>query len=210
MKARTKLLILLAFSVLIMVGFALWKTTRQHNETDTTGSMTAETQAMATSMSPADTIPDADNVSSQYHAQVEGLEKRLKSVPNDTTHLIRLARLYQDGHQEDKAIPHYQHYLKLHPKNHQAWLDLATCYGKQNNWQNALSVTEGLLKAYPDDAFGRYNLGAIHANMGQFQAAKKIWEQLKNLKNDPHVVAMAKQSLQQLAQMSTGTTNKSN
>jgi len=210
MKARTKLLILLAVSIVVMVGFALWKTTQQHDETRKTGNMSAETKAMATSMSPANTIPDSDNVSSQYHAQVEGLEKRLESAPDDTTHLIRLAQLYQDGHQADKAIPHYKHYLKLHPKNHQAWLDLATCYGKQDEWQNALMATEQLLKIYPDDVFGRYNLGAIHANLGQFNAAKQIWTQLTILDNNPHVVAMAKQSLQQLDQMSTGIEKKSN
>lgn len=202
MKSRTKLLILLAISIVAMVGFGIWETTSTQPQ-DTTGSASTGVEAMSRALSsPADTVPDAENVSTQYHAQVEGLEKRLKSVPNDTTHLIRLAELYQDGHQPDKAIPHYQHYLKLHPQNHQAWLDLANCYSKQKDWQNALTATEGLLKNYPDDAFGRYNLGAIHANMGQFQAAREIWTGLTTLKNNPHVVAMAKQSLEQLNKMS--------
>ncbi len=209
MKSRTKLLILLAISVVAMVGFGIWKTTSTQQEQDTTGSVSSGVEAMTRAMSsPADTVPDAENVSSQYQAQVQGLEKRLKTVPNDTTHLIRLAELYQDGHQSDKAIPHYKHYLELHPKNHQAWLDLANCYGKQNNWQGALTATEGLLKTYPDDSFGKYNLGAIHANMGQFQAAREIWTQLAKLRDNPHIVAMARQSLEQLDKMSNAMNSK--
>lgn len=204
MRAKIKLLILLSVSIITMVGFGIWRTTSKKTDQDTTGSISTGVEAMSRAMSsPADTVPDAENVSSQYHAEVEGLEKRLKSVPNDTTHLIRLAQLYLNGHQARKAIQPYVHYLKLHPQNHQAWLDLATCYGKQKDWQNALKATEGLLKSYPNDAFGRYNLGAIHANMGQFQAAREIWTQLTGLKNNPHVVAMVKKSLEQLNKMSS-------
>lgn len=203
MKSKTKLLILLTFSIVVMVGFAIWKTTAKHQD-DATGSVSTNVEAMSRDMGSAtDTVPDAQNVSADYHAQVEGLKKRLKSVPDDTTHLIRLAELYQNGHQPKKAIPPYEHYLKLHPHNRQAWLDLATCYSNQKDWQNALVATEGLLKAYPNDAFGRYNLGAIHANMGQFQAAREIWTKLTGLNDNPHVVAMAKQSLEKLDKMSS-------
>lgn len=211
MKSKTKLLILLAFSILVMVGFAVWHTVQQDKtDSQSDGDIASDVQAMTAATNQADTVPNAENVSSQYHAQVEALKQRLQTVPNDTTHLIRLAQLYQDGHQQDKAILQYEHYLKLHPRNHQAWLDLATCYGNQNEWQHALSTTERLLKTYPDDAFGLYNLGAIHANMGQFKAAREIWTRLTRLENNPHIVAMAKQSLEKLDNMPTTTTPKTN
>lgn len=143
-------------------------------------------------------VPGADNVSDQYKNQVKQLENYLSDNPEDTTHLLRLARLYQDGHNPESATIYYERLLKLKPKDHQSWLDLTNCYATTKNWEKAKEATTRLLHNFPGDEEGRYNLGAIEANMGHPEEAKKLWGQLIQSENE-EIAALAQKSLDQLA-----------
>lgn len=199
MKSQLKLSILVVCTLLVMLGLAVL-----HNVFKSSGSskpaIDPGTSTMAIAPSPTDTAPSANNVSSQYQAEIDALTNRLKEVPNDTTHLLRLAVLYQDGHQAKKAIPLYERYLKRHPGNHQAWLDLTSCYGNVSDWNNALNTSKRMLSRFPDDSFGLYNLGAIYANMGRTKEARSEWSRIITLNTNANVVAMATKSLNQLNQ----------
>jgi cytochrome c-type biogenesis protein CcmH/NrfG len=80
--------------------------------------------------------PDASNVSGSFTKKMLDLETYLSKNPSDTTHIIMLARLYQDGHKPEKAVEMYQKVLALHKTNSQLWLDLiltCTTFKKRKN-----------------------------------------------------------------------------
>lgn len=145
--------------------------------------------------------PTADNVSGEYDAQVHQLKERLRSNPADTTHLLRLARLYQDGHKPLMAATYYERLLKVKPEDRQSWLDLTNCYASYGDWDKAHVAIQKMLQQFPKDEQGRYNMGAILANLGHPDQAKEIWMQLKDAKNE-EVANIAKQSLAMLDQPS--------
>jgi len=153
----------------------------------------------AGSMMETPDVPGAENVSDQYKTQVEQLKTYLADNPEDTTHLRRLARLYQDGHNPESAAVYYEQLLQLKPSDHQSWLDLTNCYATVKNWDKAKAATLSLLKNFPEDEEGRYNLGAIQANTGNTAEARKLWSQLTSSENET-IADLAKQSLQKLDQ----------
>lgn len=142
--------------------------------------------------------PSSDNVSETHRNQVQELKMYLQEHPEDTTHLLRLARLYHDGHNPGSAAIYYERFLKIHPKQRQVWLDLANCFAESSQWPKALEATESMLQYYPSDGEGRYNLGAIYANMGNSEQAVTVWNQLNSETSDPKIRQLAVQSIERI------------
>ena len=145
--------------------------------------------------------PDGRNVAPSLHVEMEALRERVATAPEDTTALLRLARLKHDGHQTDEAIDYYRRYLALRPEARQAWLDLAQCYGEQARWADALEATRQMLDRFPDDPAALYNLGAIHANTGRPDEARAAWQRVTRQDRDPAMKTKAEAALQRLASM---------
>ena len=145
--------------------------------------------------------PDGKNVTPSFHVEMEALKESLEETPADTTALLRMARLKQDGHQTEEAIAYYERYLDLRPEGRQAWLDLARSYGQMARWAEALTATQALLRHFPEDPAGLYNLGAIHANMGNSVEARTAWERVVGQDRDVEMRAMAEGALKRLSSM---------
>ncbi|WP_456428814.1 tetratricopeptide repeat protein [Rhodocaloribacter sp.] len=139
--------------------------------------------------------PNKDNVSHSFRVRMARLENRLKTEPKDTTALYELATLLQDAHRPDSAAVVYERYVRLHPGNHQAWLDLANCYAEAEQWTHAEQTMRGLLERYPDDPSALYNLGAIAANRGEMEAAAQWWTKAKDQQSSPEMATMAADAL---------------
>ena len=139
--------------------------------------------------------PNKNNVSHGFRVRMARLEKRLKTEPEDTTALYELAALLQDAHRPDSAAVVYERYVRLHPGNRQAWLDLAHCYAEAEQWARAEQTMRGLLERYPDDPSALYNLGAIAANRGAMEAAAQWWRQAKDQQTNPEMATMAADAL---------------
>jgi tetratricopeptide (TPR) repeat protein len=142
--------------------------------------------------------PSAKNVSSSYYQQTEQLETYLANNPTDTTHILRLARLYQDGHQSDRAIVWYNRLIELQPRNQQIYLDLINSYGMASRWPDALKTTETLLAFAPGNEEAIYNKAAILANQGKFMEAKKLWSDLLRQTETPKIKDMTSKALAML------------
>jgi tetratricopeptide (TPR) repeat protein len=142
--------------------------------------------------------PSSKNVSSSYYQQTQQLESYLSEHPSDTTHILRLARLYQDGHQNEKAILWYKKLIELQPQNRQAYLDLINTYGSAQLWAYALETTDKLLAISPDDEEAIYNQAAILANQGKFSQAKTIWTNLLAESESTHIKDMTNKALDML------------
>lgn len=145
--------------------------------------------------------PNADNVAASYFEKVEQLKTYLKDNPADTTHILRLARLYQEGHQPVKASQWYEKYLELQPNDIQSLLDLANTYGEAGEWEKALRVTDRLLLIEPDNGKALYNKAAILANKGELNKAAEIWHLIVEKDLDKEIVDLSKQALKKLANM---------
>ncbi|SRR5690606_4788509 len=142
--------------------------------------------------------PTAENVAPSFHSQLMTLRQRVAESPEDTTHLIRLARLQQDGHRLEEAAASYERLLELAPDHRQAHLDLALVYGELGRWDDARRVTEALLARDADDPAGLYNLGAIAANQGDYDQARTVWTRVQAQTRDAGLARRAASSLQQL------------
>ena len=145
-----------------------------------------------------DFSPDASNVSRSATEQLESLRIRVTLSPDDTMHVVRLARMLRDAHQVDEATTYYSQYLTLRPSNRQAWLDFAQSLGELNQWEDAEEATRTMLSHYPDDPAGLYNLGAIYANQGKIDEARLAWENVTSQSADTELAAMAQTSLGRL------------
>lgn len=143
---------------------------------------------------PAPENPDANNVSLQYKEQVSDIEQYLAENPDDTTHLLRIARLLQDGHRPSEAAVYYERLLELNPGDRQSWLDLSNCFAASGSWDKAEASTYRMLDAFPGDEEARYNLGAIYANTGKQKEAREVWTGLLNA-TDNEVAKIAGESL---------------
>lgn len=147
---------------------------------------------------PAAQQPDADNVTPGYLEQVARLESYLADNPEDTTHLLRLARIYHDGHQPVSAAVYYERLLDVNPDNRQVWLDLANCYAESMQWEKALGTTRAMLDRFPDDGEALYNLGAVYANLGKGEQAADVWNDMLEGDLPPGMRELVERSLELL------------
>jgi len=145
--------------------------------------------------------PSAENVATSYFEKVNQLETYLETNPNDTTHILRLARLYQEGHQPVKASAWYEKYLVLQPNDIQSLLDLANTYGEFGNWDKALSVTDKLLVIEPENGKALYNKAAIHANLGNLDEATELWKLIVAQNVDQELVKLSSDALEKISNM---------
>ncbi len=191
------------FLAYVLAGFVLfaafWFGAKREPDPHSGTEWTAAPTVAGAATTPSETFtPDKTNVNPSTHSQLETLRMRLVEAPDDTTHLIRFGRLLHDAHQPEEAARTYKHYLALHPANRQVWLDLTQCYGELQQWDEALKTVDALLGRYPGDPAGRYNKGAILANMNRFDEARTIWSEVADQIDDPDVALMARQSLNKL------------
>ena len=143
--------------------------------------------------------PTRENVSSQFHVEVETLRMRLEEAPHDSTLLITLARLLQSAHRPTEAASYYQRYVALIPSDRQAWLDLASVYSAAAQWDEAKGAMLSLLESIPDDPAAMYNLGAINANQGNYQEATAWWTRVRDAGTDEALAVKATESLRRIS-----------
>ena len=195
--SKLKLLVTV-FSLISVVGFTIWQVSKsEESSINQTGNTWNSSSA---SNIATEVKPDASNVSGSFTKKMLDLETYLSKNPNDTTHIIMLARLYQDGHKPDKDVYMYQKLLALHKTNPQLWLDLTNSYGMIGNWTAAAKICEDMLVLFPENTSAMYNLGAIYANQGNKSAAILWWNKVLQFeKDDAHVKHLAQQGLTKLA-----------
>jgi len=143
-------------------------------------------------------VPGRDNVSHEFRAEVSALRQRLSESPEDTLALVRLGNLLQMAHRPAEAIPLLERYTAINRGNREAWFQLATSYGTLNQWDKAMEVMTTMLVTWPDDAQVMYNVGAIHANQGEYEQARQWWERVRVQRKDPAVTEAATTALRRL------------
>ncbi len=128
------------------------------------------------------------------------LEEMLQAHPGHSPIALELANLYFDQGEFQKAIQYYRSFLQSDTSatGFEVALDLARALFHTGKGDEAVAEIEKLLKQHPDHAGGLYNLGAIEANRGNFDAARVAWERLISMHPDDSLAVFAKQSLPKL------------
>ncbi|MBX2820190.1 MAG: tetratricopeptide repeat protein [Rhodothermaceae bacterium] len=189
------------YSIYLVASFFLfvvvWFSTNQ-GATQATESYTSYNSQASPSSLGADFSPSALNVTRSTTKQLDALRMRVVESPEDTMHVVRLARMLQNAHQPNEASKYFKHYLALRPENRQAWLDLAQNLAELKRWEEAQKAMESMLTHFPDDPSGLYNLGAIYANQARIEEARQIWTQVATQSSDLSVAEMAASSIDRL------------
>lgn len=147
------------------------------------------------------TTPDRGNVSHEFRVEVAALEEGLNNAPSDTVALARLGSLLHMAHQPAKAIPYLERYTAINQTNREVWFQLVAAYGALENWGKALETTMAILASWPDDPEAMYNVGAIHANQGDYEEARRWWERVRDQGTDSALAGTATASLRRLSTM---------
>jgi cytochrome c-type biogenesis protein CcmH len=144
-------------------------------------------------------VPTRENVSPGYHREVAALEQQVNEDPTDTVAVARLAQLFESSHQFEQAARYYRRLLTLHRGSREAWIGLARVYADLENWEAAEGAIASLLELAPGDPEAMYNLGAIHANRGDYSAARTWWRKVERQGRDPQLAKRAAESLERIA-----------
>jgi tetratricopeptide (TPR) repeat protein len=117
-------------------------------------------------------------------SQLAELEQLVTEHPENADYQTRLANLYYDAAQYEKAAAHYHESLQIHPQDPYVETDLATCYHYLGQNDKALEMLNRVLKSNPDFSQAKFNKGIVLINgfkdMGN---GISLWKDL--LKSDP-------------------------
>jgi len=105
------------------------------------------------------------------------------------------------AHQSAEAIPYLERYTAVVQANREIWLQLVTAYGAVGNWGKALETTTEILAKWPADPEVMYDVGAIHANLGDYEKARRWWEMVRDQGIDSALANTASASLHRLSIM---------
>lgn len=143
--------------------------------------------------------PTREDVRSQFHVDADRLRMRVEKALHDSTLLITLARLLQGAHRPTEAASYYERYVALIPSDRQARLGLASVYAAVAQWEEAKGAMLSLLEVIPDDPAAMYNLGAIDANLGNYQEATAWWRRVSEGGADEALAVKATESLRRIS-----------
>jgi len=147
--------------------------------------------------------PGASNVSHSFRVELAELRAHLDANPGDTAALARTALLLHGGHEAEAAIEYYERYLAEGGARRDVLLGMAGACADAKRWEAAELAMVALLDTSPDDAEAMYNLGAVHANRGNYEIARSWWKRVRDLGQDPTLTARAATSLERLPSSSS-------
>lgn len=123
--------------------------------------------------------PNKSNVRKEFYEQLDALRKKVDANPKPSAADLRqLADLLVMSHRPQEAIPYYDRLAKADPKNIDVLLALASAHSQMKAYDKSLDVTKRILRIDPASTLAMYNLGAIHAQMGRKDDARKAWQKL--------------------------------
>lgn len=122
--------------------------------------------------------PSKSNVAPAFTARVEELKQSVQKNPKNAPHLILLAQLLMDGHQNKEAIVYFEKAALIQPANDSLLLDLSVCYFNDRQYEKALKTTDRILSRDRYHSRALYNKGAILASIDRKKEAVSVWNVL--------------------------------
>lgn len=131
---------------------------------------------------------------------IERMEEMWKTAPGHGPVALELANLYFEDGQFEKAIEFYRIFLK-DDTTADGWLvrlDISRAFAALGRSDEAISELNALLKDHPGHAGALYNLGAIEANRGDHDSARRHWNELISLHPQDTLALYAKAAIPKL------------
>jgi tetratricopeptide (TPR) repeat protein len=116
--------------------------------------------------------------------EINDLENKVASNPEDMESTLHLAHLLQDSGFFEKAITNYRKFLEKNQENADVRVDMAICYYNINDYNTAIAEMEAALKYQPKHQIAHLNLGIVNLTAKNL-AASKEWFQ-KTVDIDPN------------------------
>lgn len=122
--------------------------------------------------------PSKDNVNKEAMHQFDMLKKAYESNPNDTMKAKAYAQMLAAGHQPENAVKILEDILAKDKKRIDILLLLTMVNYNLQKYDKAEDYTKRILTLDKNHSEANYNLGAIYAQQGKKEEAKKIWENI--------------------------------
>ncbi|MBS1912153.1 MAG: tetratricopeptide repeat protein [Bacteroidetes bacterium] len=121
-------------------------------------------QAQASAQAPHSQMetPAPPGPTPEQRAQIAELEKQVAAQPNDLDASLKLANLYYDTEEHQKALPLYAAYLKAHPDNSDVRTDMAFSMAASGDVSGGISQLRGVLHKNPKQQKASFNLAVMY------------------------------------------------
>jgi tetratricopeptide (TPR) repeat protein len=140
----------------------------------------------------------AGDVAALFTGRVDALRAQLAAAPDDRALILQLARLLHDGHRAADAVPLYRKAISLDPEDPQPYYDLASVHGDLEEWDAAADDLMERLDQNPHDVVALYDLGAVRANQGRTEEARRLLAEARETTSDGATLARISQALSRL------------
>lgn len=134
------------------------------------------------------------------------LEAAVAADPKDGEARLRLANGLHDSGMLPRAIEQYQAYLKLHPDNPDARVDLGICYDQlglrdsvqaEKYFALAIGEMEAVVKARPLHQPAAFNLGIVALHRGDLDGSNRWLKKTAEIDRNSELGMRAQRMLQQ-------------
>ncbi|GAB4291366.1 MAG: hypothetical protein Kow0098_10560 [Ignavibacteriaceae bacterium] len=142
--------------------------------------------------------PSGSNVSESVLHKLEMLEKEVMKNPDDSAKVRELADFLAAAHRPDQAIEYYESILAKDSERIDILFSLSFIYFNKGDFSKAGELTKRILTIDPENVQAYYNTGAIAANIGNTDEARKIWTDIIENYPKSETKELAKNSLSQL------------
>lgn len=153
---------------------------------------------------PSDTTdflhPEMSGLPSKIEDQIAILEKKIAEKPTDWPHVRMLAGLYSTVNPM-KSVALYQNLKTNRQLSADDWVELGQLYMGSGKLDSTKICNEEALKLDAENLKALYNLGAISANSGHYDAAMNFWKKVNLNKADSEVKILVTNGINQLSKM---------
>ena len=115
---------------------------------------------------------------------IKKLEEEVNKNPNNYENLLLLAHSLNDAGFYEKAIVHYEKYLKKFSKRTDVIVDYGVCYFELKKYEKAITILKSALQVEPKHQIAHFNLGIVNFTNNDLESAKSWWG--KTVEIDPH------------------------
>lgn len=109
--------------------------------------------------------------------EIENIEHELDHHdPENEQAMIRLANLYHDIGNYDRAIHYYNQFIERNPENPDVRVDLGICFFESGQQDRAIETVQHVIRDFPEHQLAVFNLGIIYLNLGDVENANSHFE----------------------------------
>lgn len=124
---------------------------------------------------------NGSDVSLENLQEINDLENKILTNPDDLESTLHLAHLQQDSRLFEKAIANYKKYLEKNPENSDARVDMGICFYNLGDYTTAINEMETSIKYQPNHQIACLNLGIVNLTAQNIEVSKEWFRKAMEL-----------------------------